>query len=69
MEKIVALFVLRTRVTICDAQIKLPKVIGSNMIPRRNKPVALCGYTEPSNMVKVYFERHLHESLADRRGK
>lgn len=69
MKKIVALFILCASVVICCAQIRLPKVIGSNMVLQQNKPVAIWGYAMPSSDVKVYFGKQGHKTQADDNGK
>lgn len=69
MRKIVTLFILCVSVAIGCAQIRLPKVIGHNMILQQNKPVAIWGYSEPSAPVRVSFGKQVLKTTADDNGK
>lgn len=62
---IAALFLLGYGV---DAQIRLPKIIGSNMVLQRNQPVPIWGWTSPGKTVKVKFANQQKNAVADGSG-
>ena len=69
MKKVVALIVMCVGVTMTHAQIRLPKVIGNNMVLQQNKPVAIWGYAEPSSTIKVSFGKQSLKTSSDDKGK
>ncbi|MFD1256289.1 sialate O-acetylesterase [Mucilaginibacter terrae] len=50
------------------AQIKLPKVIGSNMVLQRNQPVPIWGWASPGKMVKITFGNQSKTTKANNAG-
>ena len=50
------------------AQIKLPKVIGSNMVLQRNQPVPVWGWAAPGKTVKVNFGNQNKATTANTAG-
>lgn len=54
--------------TAASAQIKLPKVIGSNMVLQRNQPVPVWGWSAPGKTVKVVFDNQSKTGIADSAG-
>ncbi len=51
------------------ANITLPKVIGSNMVLQRNKPVAIWGQASVNENVTVQFGKQIKHTTADTAGK
>jgi len=51
------------------AQIRLPKVIGSNMVLQRDKPITLWGWAEAGEKVMVTFADCKSSATADSNGK
>jgi sialate O-acetylesterase len=51
-----------------NAQIKLPKVIGSDMVLQRNQPVPIWGWTVAGKTVKVSFGNQTKTTTADTAG-
>ena len=54
--------------TIARAQIKLPNVIGSNMVLQRNQPVPVWGWATAGKTVKVSFGKQTKTTRADTAG-
>lgn len=52
-----------------DAKVTLPKVLGSNMVLQRNKPLPIWGTASPGELVKVTFRDQLRSTRADSSGK
>lgn len=50
------------------AQLKLPKVIASNMVLQRNQPVPIWGWAKPNEMVTVSFKGQQMKTLSDANG-
>jgi len=50
------------------AQIRLPKIIGSNMVLQRNQPVPVWGWTSAGKTVKVKFAGQQKGAVADANG-
>ncbi|AOW10781.1 sialate O-acetylesterase [Flavobacterium gilvum] len=50
------------------AQVKLPKVLGSNMVLQREKPVPVWGWASPSEMVTVSFSGQKKTTKTDSDG-
>ena len=61
-------FLLAAITFTASAQIKLPNVIGSNMVLQRNQPVPVWGWTKPGKMVKVAFGNQNKTTKADTAG-
>lgn len=51
--KLKALAIILLTASLCTAQVKLPSVIGSNMVLQRNSKAAVWGWAEPGEKVKV----------------
>ena len=51
-----------------DAQIRLPKIIGDNMVLQRNQPVPVWGWTKPGHAVKINFAGQVKTTVADTTG-
>lgn len=51
-----------------SAQIKLPHVIGSNMVLQRNQPVPIWGWAHAGKTVKVKFGNQNKTTVADTGG-
>jgi sialate O-acetylesterase len=51
-----------------SAQIKLPKVLGSNMVLQRNQPVPVWGWIYPGKAVMVSFNGQVKGAVADGAG-
>jgi sialate O-acetylesterase len=52
-----------------SAEITLPKVIGSNMVLQRNKPIAIWGNATAGEKVTVTFGKQVKKTTADTSGK
>jgi sialate O-acetylesterase len=52
-----------------SAEITLPKVIGSNMVLQRNRPVAIWGKASAGEKVTVTFNKQVKKATADAEGK
>ncbi|MEI6947819.1 sialate O-acetylesterase [Paraflavisolibacter sp. H34] len=52
-----------------QAQIRLPRVIGSNMILQRNQPVPLWGWAKPGATVKLQFANQTQTAVAGADGR
>lgn len=52
-----------------QAEIRLPKVIGDNMVLQQGKDVAVWGYADPGETVTVKFARQTKRAKADMDGK
>jgi sialate O-acetylesterase len=63
-----ALFCLAVFGTVADAQIRLPKIIGDNMVLQRNQAVPVWGWTKTGSTVKVSFAGQVKTALADEKG-
>lgn len=50
------------------AQVKLPKVIASNMVLQRNQPVPIWGWAKPNEVVSVSFKGQKKSATADANG-
>lgn len=51
-----------------QAQIHLPKVIGTNMVLQRNQPVPVWGWVKPGGTVKLTFAGQQKGAIADQSG-
>ncbi|MBD0289265.1 MAG: sialate O-acetylesterase, partial [Flavisolibacter sp.] len=51
---IILLFLLATQ-TIIHAQVRLPKILGNNMVLQREKPVPIWGWAAPGQQITVSF--------------
>ncbi len=60
-------FVLMSSYT--KAQIKLPRIIRDSMILQRETPVNLWGWAGKKEKVKVYFNKHNYQTIADDNGQ
>ncbi|TDH24210.1 sialate O-acetylesterase [Segetibacter sp. 3557_3] len=53
---------------LAPAQLRLPKVIGSNMVLQRNKPLPVWGWTTPGEQVNVSFAGQQQTTKSDTAG-
>ena len=51
------------------AEVRLPNIFSDGMVLQRNQPIALWGWADPHEQVKVEFRDQKHETVADVRGK
>ena len=51
-----------------SADVKLPHVIGSNMVLQRDKPILIWGWAEPGEEIKVEFAGQKAGTKADEKG-
>jgi len=66
--KYAALCLLALFCTPVFAQLRLPKVLGSNMVLQRNQPVPVWGWVNPGKAVKVTFGGQVKAAVADSSG-
>jgi sialate O-acetylesterase len=51
------------------ADIKLPAVVGNNMVLQQNKPLKIWGWADPEESVKVQINKNRAKTKADKNGK
>ncbi len=51
------------------ADVRLPKILGDNMVLQRNKPLTIWGWADPSEKVTVQFNKQTKSGKADKVGK
>lgn len=56
-------------VSVVQAQVSLPKVLGHNMVLQRNKPVAIWGTASAGEEVTVSFDKQVKKTIASDSGK
>jgi len=61
-------FLLVLLINYTHAQIRLPNIIGSNMVLQRNQAVPVWGWASPGKMVKVKFSGQEKTAAADDKG-
>jgi len=66
--KYAALCLLALFCTSAFAQLRLPKVLGSNMVLQRNQPVPVWGWVNPGKAVKVTFGGQVKGGIANGAG-
>ncbi len=49
--------------------IRLPKILGDNMVLQRNKPISIWGWADPNEKVVVQFNKQTKSTKADKEGK
>jgi sialate O-acetylesterase len=65
---LIALLCFVLFIAAADAQIRLPKIIGDNMVLQRNQPVPVWGWTKTGSTVKVSFAGQVKTAVADVNG-
>lgn len=68
LKTLLTLCLLTAFTTFIHAQIRLPKVLGSNMVLQRQKPVPVWGWATPGEMVTVSFAGQQRRTTADAAG-
>lgn len=63
------LSVLLLSATFCYADIKLPALVGSNMVLQRNKPLHIWGWADKGEAVAVTFKGKTFKTVATEKGK
>jgi len=64
---VVSMAILATIVQL-SAEVKLPTVIGENMVIQRNKPITIWGWADPGENVEVSFAGEKSSAKADAQG-
>jgi sialate O-acetylesterase len=67
-KKLIILFSLLASHTLIFAQLRLPKVIGNNMVLQRDKQVPIWGWAKPGEQVTVTFVTQQKRAKADTSG-
>lgn len=67
--KVFLLFLLLMSVVCVQAQIRLPKVIGSNMVLQQQKEVAIWGTAASGQAIRVQFGKQTQRTKADANGQ
>lgn len=52
-----------------NAQVKLPHIFGNNMVLQRNKPIAVWGWANAKEKIRVQFHDQQKTAVADKNGK
>jgi len=66
--KILLFLILLLSPSLVASQIKLPKILGNNMVLQQGKPVNIWGYTEPNSFITVKFQKQTKKVKADGNG-
>ncbi len=66
---VITLGILMLAVQALQAQVQLPKVISSNMVLQRDKPVQIWGWAGKSSTVSVAFNGQQVQAKADSKGR
>ena len=69
MKKITLLILVLFTATIGYGDIRLPKILGDNMVLQRNKPINIWGWADPGEKVIVQFNKQTKSTKADPSGK
>ena len=64
-----ACLLLLSLVTVAMAEVKLPAIIGSNMVLQRGEKVPVWGWSEPGTEVQVQFDGKTTKATADKDGR
>lgn len=54
---------------VTQAQVKLPRIFGDNMVLQREKPIAIWGWADAKAKIKVQFNNQQKTAVADKSGK
>lgn len=69
MKKILVLLLLSCSVLTSQAQVRLPHIFGDNMVLQREKPIAVWGWANAKEKVKIQFHGQTKTAVADKNGK
>ena len=68
--KKISLLLLALCVTIFSyGDIRLPKILGDNMVLQRNKPITIWGWADPNEKITIQFNKQTKTTKADKTGK
>ena len=62
-------FLLVVSASPVSADVRLPHIIGSNMVVQRDIPIPIWGWADPGEVVKVTFQKFEASTKADEKGK
>ncbi len=68
-KKITTLLVFLFISLVCFANVRLPKLLGSNMVLQRDKPITLWGWADAGEKIMVQFNQQTKTIKADKNGK
>ncbi len=63
------LFMVLLSLSIAKADVKLPAIIGDNMVIQRDTKASIWGFADPEEKVTITFEDQKAEAIADSKGK
>lgn len=69
MKHIGFFLILACAVLTVQAQVKLPRIFGDNMVLQRGKPIAVWGWANPKEKITVTFHAQTKKVTADKNGK
>jgi len=69
MKRLLFLFFFALSVTFSQAQVRLPKIFGDNMVLQRDKPINVWGWASPKEKVTVKFHNQIKTATAGKDGK
>jgi len=68
MKQILLLYILCLTTCAIQAQIKLPKIIGSNMVIQQGKPISIWGSALPDTPISVQFNGQTQKTVTNKQG-
>jgi sialate O-acetylesterase len=69
MKQILAVVTVCCLAMITQAQVKLPRIFGDNMVLQREKPIAVWGWAKAKEKVTIKFHDQVKTVVADKNGK